>query len=116
MAYDKSQMMHGTLEGCILKIIRLKTTYGYEILMLLRESGFSDISEGTIYPLLLRLEKQGSIKAEMRPSPLGPRRKYYTITPSGEEYLRAFEECWNQLSRSVSRLMQKGEGEPHETE
>ncbi len=116
MTYDKSQMMHGTLEGCILKIIRLKTTYGYEILMLLRESGFSDIAEGTIYPLLLRLEKQGSITAEMRPSPLGPRRKYYTITPAGEEYLRAFEECWDQLSRSVGRLMRSGEEEQYETE
>lgn len=116
MTYDKSQMMHGTLEGCILKIIRLKTTYGYEILTLLRECGFSDISEGTIYPLLLRLEKQGSIKAEMRPSPLGPRRKYYTITPSGDAYLEAFEECWEQLSRAVGRLLDAGKEERHETE
>lgn len=112
MTYDKSQMMRGTLEGCILKIIRDNTTYGYEILMLLRECGFSDIAEGTIYPLLLRLEKQGSIKAEMRPSPLGPRRKYYTITPSGETYLQAFEECWHQLSLAVGQLMSKGEREP----
>ena len=110
MVYDKSQMMHGTLEGCILKIISCQTTYGYEILELLRKSGFSDISEGTIYPLLLRLEKQGSIKAEMRPSPLGPRRKYYTITPIGESYLLAFEECWRQISSSVENLMKEGIG------
>jgi len=109
MIYDKSQMMRGTLEGCILKIIRMRETYGYEILVLLRECGFSDISEGTIYPLLLRLEKQGSIQAELRPSPLGPRRKYYTITPSGERYLRAFEECWAQLTHAVGRAMQVGE-------
>ncbi len=105
MLYDKSQMMRGTLEGCILKIIRIRETYGYEILMLLRESGFSDISEGTIYPLLLRLEKQGSIRAELRPSPLGPRRKYYTITPSGEQYFAAFEECWSQLTFAVGNVM-----------
>lgn len=109
MSYDKSQMMRGTLEGCILKIIRIRETYGYEILMLLRENGFSDISEGTIYPLLLRLEKQGSIRAELRPSPLGPRRKYYTITPSGEQYLTAFEECWEQLTFAVRNTLQMEE-------
>ena len=49
MVYDKSQMMHGTLDGCILKIISCQTTYGYEILELLRKSGFSDISEGFSY-------------------------------------------------------------------
>ena len=70
MVYDKSQMMRGTLEGCILKIIRQRTTYGYEILEYLKQIGFMDIAEGTIYPLLLRLEKQGVICAEMRPSPL----------------------------------------------
>lgn len=112
MVYDKSQMMRGTLEGCILKIICARETYGYEILVLLREYGFSDISEGTIYPLLLRLEKQGSVRAELRPSPLGPRRKYYTITPSGEQYLLAFEECWKQLASAVGRAMHIGEEAP----
>ena len=106
MVYDKSQMMRGTLEGCILKIISRRTTYGYEILEYLRESGFSDMAEGTIYPLLLRLEKQGSIRAELRPSPLGPRRKYFTITPSGEAYLAAFEDCWRQMSDAVTHLME----------
>ncbi len=115
MPYDKSQMMRGTLEGCILKIIRMRETYGYEILMLLRECGFSDISEGTIYPLLLRLEKQGSIRAEMRPSPLGPRRKYYTITSSGDEYLSAFEDCWKQLTNAVGNAMCIGEEDRGET-
>lgn len=112
MMYDKSQMMRGTLEGCILKIICLRTTYGYEILEELKQLGFRDIAEGTIYPLLLRLEKQGSIKAEFRPSPLGPRRKYFTITPAGAAYLQAFEEHWEQLSGAVSRLME--EGKQHE--
>lgn len=109
MVYDRSQLMRGTLEGCILKIICLKTTYGYEILEQLKELGFHDVSEGTIYPLLLRLEKQKSIEAELRPSPLGPRRKYYTITPAGREYLAAFEECWRQIGGAVSSLFERGE-------
>ena len=91
MIFDRSQLMRGTLEGCILKIISKKTTYGYEIMMSLKNKGFEDISEGTIYPLLMRLEKQGSISAELLPSPLGPKRKYYTITESGRNYLKSFE-------------------------
>lgn len=107
MPYDKAQLMHGTLEGCILKIISQQTTYGYEILEYLKQIGFQDMAEGTIYPLLLRLEKQGSIRAELRPSPLGPKRKYFSITPEGKAYLAGFEASWQQMSRAVSLLMEE---------
>lgn len=56
--YDKSQLMRGSLEGCILKILSSETTYGYEIVTKLLDYGFEDIKEGTIYPLLVRLEKK----------------------------------------------------------
>ncbi len=56
--YDKSQMTRGTLEGCILKIISVETTYGYEIVTKLQDFGFEDMKEGTIYPILVRLEKK----------------------------------------------------------
>jgi PadR family transcriptional regulator PadR len=102
--FDKSQLMRGTLEGCILKIISKKTTYGYEILEYLKTNGFDDIAEGTIYPLLLRLEKQGSITAQLQPSPLGPKRKYFTITPVGRADLESFQQYWWNLSGAVNRL------------
>lgn len=109
MLFDKSQLMRGTLEGCILKIINEKTTYGYEILISLKRHGFSDISEGTIYPLLLRLEKQGSIVSKLMPSPLGPKRKYYTMTESGRKYLESFISVWSQISNTVSTIIKGGE-------
>lgn len=56
--FDQSQLMRGTLEGCILKVIAAETTYGYEIMEKLLRYGFDDIREGTIYPLLVRLEKK----------------------------------------------------------
>lgn len=105
MIFDRSQLMRGTLEGCILKIISEKTTYGYEIMMSLKNKGFEDISEGTIYPLLMRLEKQGSISSELLPSPLGPKRKYYTVTEYGRKYLRSFECSWRKISKSVSDIL-----------
>lgn len=103
--FDKSQLMRGTLEGCILKIISLKSTYGYEIMMQLANYGFEDIREGTIYPLLVRLEKKNFISAEFRPSPLGPSRKYYFITDTGMEELRSFELNWNMISEIVSKIL-----------
>lgn len=109
MEFDKSQLMRGILEGCILKVISNKTTYGYEILEYLKHHGFSEIAEGTLYPLLLRLEKQGNIHSSLMPSPLGPRRKYFSITEQGKLYLRDFEVCWHTVSESVCRIMGGGD-------
>ena len=102
--YDKSQMMRGTLEGCILKIISVETTYGYEIVMKLQDFGFEDMKEGTIYPLLVRLQKKKMISSEFRPSPLGPSRKYYSLTEAGQEQLREFESCWRSVSDTVESI------------
>ena len=64
--FDQAQLRKGTLEGCILKIIDREPTYGYAIATTLRDSGFADLTEGTLYPLLLRLERKGLIAAEYR--------------------------------------------------
>lgn len=102
--YDKSQLMRGTLEGCILKFLSEETTYGYELVERLEQNGFQDIKEGTIYPLLVRLEKKGIIRSEFRPSPLGPSRKYYSLTPDGFKYLQEFTENWKQIEASVNQI------------
>lgn len=101
--FDKSQLMRGTVEGCTLKIISKETTYGYDILVYLNENGLN-VTEGTLYPLLLRLERQGFISAFMMDSPLGPKRKYYTITKAGKDHLESFEECWNNVCESVNTI------------
>ena len=64
--FDQAQLRKGTLEGCILKIIDREPTYGYAIATTLRDCGFADLTEGTLYPLLLRLERKGLIGAEYR--------------------------------------------------
>ena len=81
-----SQMMKGILDNCILIVIAQEDTYGYDISQKLKSYGFSDISEGTIYPLLLRLEKNGCINSEFRKSAYGPNRKilyHYKSRSSG---------------------------------
>ena len=81
---DKSQLLKGVLESCILKIIDKHETYGYEIVSTLSEYGFEDVKEGTLYPILLRLEKKNLIQGIFKESPLGPKRKYYHLHRSLE--------------------------------
>ena len=100
-----SQMLKGILENCILQIISCKETYGYEISLQLQDYGFGEISEGTIYPILLRLEKTGSIEAIYKKSSLGPKRKYFTLTKQGKEELNDFIKHWQSLSHAVNTLL-----------
>lgn len=99
-----SQMLKGILEYCILKIIEKEESYGYEIVQQLKSLGLEDMTEGTVYPLLLRLEKNDYIAMEMRKSELGPKRKYYHITPTGKEELKGFSQSWKELSHIVNKV------------
>ena len=108
--FDQAQLRQGTLEGCILKIIDREPTYGYAIAATLRESGFADLTEGTLYPLLLRLERKGLIAAEYRAGSGGPSRKYYQLTPDGAQCLAEFVAAWQTTGAAVNRILQDKEG------
>ena len=101
------QFKKGSLEMILLSLIGRKETYGYEISEALKDYGFSNISEGTIYPLLLRLEKNQLIKAEYRESPVGPRRKYFSITEAGVIEMNLFLESWTELSYAIDKLFKR---------
>lgn len=103
--YDKSQLNRGILEGCILKIISVEEIYGYSIKSKLSDFGFKNINEGTIYPLLMRFEKKEFISSNYKVSPLGPKRKFFTITQSGIEMLNSFEEHWKEVSVAVNEIL-----------
>lgn len=106
-----TQLLKGILEGCVLAIIARGETYGYEILSLLGENGFCDLGEGTLYPLLTRLNKNEYIFCRKAKSPLGPIRKYYTITPKGEEYLQQFKESYRIINQNAMNILFDVEGE-----
>ena len=111
-----SQMLKGTLEGCVLAILRQEERYGYEISQKLERYGFGRIPEGTVYPLLLRLEKRGSITASFRASPEGPQRKYYALTDLGKKELEEFFYHYQELTQAVDQLIQMTGGYPHAQE
>lgn len=101
----RSQLLKGILDGCVLSIIEEGPVYGYELSKKLQETGLNDVSEGTIYPVLLRLQKNGLIRGEMRPSDFGPNRKYYFLTDDGVRALQTIIEEWQQLSTPVNQLL-----------
>ncbi|MCD8119106.1 MAG: PadR family transcriptional regulator [Lachnospiraceae bacterium] len=106
---DDSQLMKGILEGCVLEIIRRGETYGYQILSVLEECGFENPGEGTLYPLLSRLERGGCILCRKQKSPLGPIRKYYSITPVGEERLEVFRTQYRKVTAAAERALARPE-------
>lgn len=100
-----TQLMKGILEGCILGIIAKGETYGYEILAQLTAVGFQDLGEGTLYPVLTRLNKKEYIYCRKAKSPLGPIRKYYTITVPGKAYLEEFKQNYQDITANADRVL-----------
>ncbi|KAF1296145.1 PadR family transcriptional regulator [Enterococcus sp. JM4C] len=97
-----TELLKGALEGVVLQVIKnTGETYGYEITNTLIHAGFQDIVEGTVYTVLLRLEKKNLVTVEKRKSELGPARKFYRLTADGETYLENF---WTKWSFLVDKL------------
>lgn len=104
MASD-TQILKGLLEGCILKIVKENETYGYEICETLMNYGFKDITEGSVYPILIRLEKKKLIYSIMKNSPFGPKRKYYYLTDEGAWSLQDFVILWKSVKMNVDSVL-----------
>ncbi len=98
-------MLKGTLEGMVLAILSGRSAYGYEITAQLREMGFSDIAEGTVYALLVRIEERGLVDVEKCPSEKGPPRKVYSLNAQGRRCLAEFRRTWNFLKRRLEQLL-----------
>ncbi|MEU5387362.1 PadR family transcriptional regulator [Kitasatospora cineracea] len=111
MAKLLTEMLKGTLEGIVLAHLSGRPAYGYEITARLREQGFSDIAEGTIYALLTRLEKRGLVDTEKVPSESGPPRKVHSLNVQGMRYLEEFWGTWGFLVERLEELRGAGEGE-----
>lgn len=104
MGKQATEMLKGTLEGIVLAILSGQPTYGYEITARLRDQGFTDIAEGTVYALLLRVEQRGLVDVEKVPSEKGPPRKVYSLNTAGGEYLEEFWQTWSFLAERIEQL------------
>ena len=106
MGNQMTEMLKGTLEGIVLAILSGHPAYGYEITARLRDEGFSDIVEGTVYALLIRIEQRGFVDVTKVPSEKGPPRKVYAINAQGAEYLDEFWRSWTFLADRIQQLHQ----------
>ena len=105
-----TEMLKGTLEGIVLAVLATQPAYGYEVTARLREQGFSDLVEGTVYALLIRIEQRGFVDVEKVPSEKGPPRKVYSLNTQGREQLEEFWRSWGFLSERIGKLhIEKGE-------
>ena len=104
MANQMTEMLKGTLEGIVLAILAVRPAYGYEITARLREQGFSDLVEGTVYALLIRIEQRGFVDVERIPSEKGPPRKVYSVNAQGRAQLQEFWRTWSFLAERIQRL------------
>jgi PadR family transcriptional regulator PadR len=99
-----TEMLKGTLEGLVLAILAVRSAYWYEITARLREQGFSDIAEGTVYALLVRFEQKHLVDVEKVPSEKGPPRKVYSLNAAGQQYLDEFWKSWSFLTAQLEKL------------
>ncbi|MBO5267392.1 MAG: PadR family transcriptional regulator [Muribaculaceae bacterium] len=99
----KSQMRKGMLEFCVLLILRQRAAYASEMIAALKDAHLI-VVEGTLYPLLTRLKNDGLLAYEWQESTSGPPRKYYSLTPLGEQFLQQLSASWKEISDSINHL------------
>ena len=99
-----TEMLKGVLEGSVLEIISRGETYGYEITRKLNSLGFTDVIEGTVYTILIRLEKNELVNIAKKNSDMGPPRKFFTLNEAGRKELKLFWEKWTFVSSKINQL------------
>ena len=105
---NMSEMLKGVLEGIVLEIIDRGEIYGYEIVKCLTRMGYKDIAEGTVYALLMRLERNRLVNIVKKPSEIGPPRKFYTLNERGRDELLSFWARWDFMSNCLEVLRNSG--------
>jgi PadR family transcriptional regulator PadR len=108
MGKQATEMLKGILEGIVLAVLSGRSAYGYEITAWLRDQGFADIAEGTVYALLVRVEQRGLVDVEKVPSEKGPPRKVYSLNAQGRDYLDEFWRTWSFLAQRLEQLREEG--------
>jgi PadR family transcriptional regulator PadR len=100
-----AQMRRGALEFCVMSLLEERERYGFELVQNLSEVEGMVTSEGTIYPLLSRLRRDGAVATTWRESANGPPRRYYQLTPAGRGALAEFRREWARFRTAVDQLL-----------
>ena len=101
------QLLKGVLPMLVLALLAERESYGYELVSRLQAAGLAGMSAGTVYPVLSRLEREGTVASRLVASPSGPARKYYRPTPAGLAALAAAAAGWRALSATADAVLQR---------
>ena len=104
-----AQMRKGTLQYCVLALLAREERYGFDLVRALGNVDGMVTTEGTIYPLLGRLRRDGLVETTWRESPSGPPRRYYRLTAAGHAALDAFTREWSRFRDAVDQFVERGE-------
>jgi PadR family transcriptional regulator, regulatory protein PadR len=104
-----SQLRRGVIEFCVLALLADEERYGFELVQKLAGEGALVTTEGTLYPLLGRLRREGAVETTWRESTAGPPRRYYRLTPAGRTSLATFVDEWSRFRGSVDAVLKIGE-------
>lgn len=109
MLVNLTEMLKGILEGFVLEIINRNETYGYEITRQINDLGFTEVVDGTVYTILVRLEKNGLVETVKKSSDKGPPRKFYSLNDVGRKELELFWEKWEFVASKMKYLKESKE-------
>jgi PadR family transcriptional regulator, regulatory protein PadR len=101
----RAQWLRGVLDLCVLAMLARGESYGYELCQSLEATALGPIQGGTLYPVLLRLQRSGLVTAQWREGGSGPARKYYRISASGSETLRLATLDWTAFASGVGGIL-----------
>lgn len=101
-----TELRRGVLEYCVLAVIRQEESYAYDIVRALSNAGGLVTSEGTIYPLLSRLRREGLVETTWRESEAGPPRRYHRLTSGGQDALNVFVRDWTRFREAVDAVLE----------
>lgn len=99
------QLLKGVLSVVLLHLLAEQESYGYEVVQRLQAAGFSDVLEGTVYPALSRLQREGKLATRLVASRSGPARKYYRLTPTGHDALATGTDTWARHVAAVDSVL-----------
>src|ERR671919_1044481 len=101
-----AQLRRGVLEYCVLALLQAEERYAFDLVRELSELDGMVISEGTIYPMLARMRRDGTVETTWRESPSGPPRRYYQLSAAGRKALAGFKEEWSKFRNAVDRVIE----------
>jgi PadR family transcriptional regulator PadR len=105
-----AQLRRGVLEYCVMALLQGEERYGFDLVRTLGSTDGLVIGEGTVYPLLSRLRREGMVETTWQESPSGPPRRYYRLTSTGRQALQGFRIEWSRFRDTVDGIL---EGDAH---